>query len=79
MQIQVLFQERLIITEYGHMYEIRETLLYSELSDPSEAVMRKTIMIGDSRTDMMKDVVETITSHGYVRLEWGINGLEILP
>ena len=26
MQIQVLFQERLIITEYGHMYEIREML-----------------------------------------------------
>ena len=30
----------------------------AELSDPAEAVMRKTIMIGDSRTDMMKDVVE---------------------
>lgn len=33
-------------------------VVYSELSDPAEAVMRKTIMIGDSRTDMMKDVVE---------------------
>ena len=33
-------------------------VVYSELSDPAETVMRKTIMIGDSRTDMMKDVVE---------------------
>ena len=33
-------------------------VVYSELSDPAEVIRRKIIMIGDSRTDMMKDVVE---------------------
>lgn len=47
-----------------YYYKIRAYLknqgnaVYSELSDPVKAVQRTTIMIGDSRTDMMKDVVE---------------------
>lgn len=33
-------------------------VVYSELSDPVETSWRTTVMVGDSRTDMMKDVVE---------------------
>lgn len=58
------YRDAEIIQGKTYYYKIRAYLknqgnaVYSELSDPVKAVQRTTIMIGDSRTDMMKDVIE---------------------
>lgn len=58
------YRDTKVVSGKTYYYRVRAYLrnqgnvVYSELSDSAEVLLRTTIMIGDSRMDMMKDAVE---------------------